>query len=97
MPTVEEVIAKAMVFDHALENADPSILTHRQINFCQKTIQVTIISQCSECESEIIRTQKEYSLLDFNKLNKIHSNYYYMDANGEYFLISKSICTECQI
>jgi len=35
MPTVDEVIAKAMVFDPALENADPAILTHRQIPYSE--------------------------------------------------------------
>ena len=33
MPTVQDVIDKAMVFDPALENADPAIVTHRQIPF----------------------------------------------------------------
>ena len=33
MTTVQDVIDKAMVFDPALENADPAIMAHRQIPF----------------------------------------------------------------
>lgn len=35
MPTVDEVIAKAMVFDPALENADPAIVSSRVIPFAE--------------------------------------------------------------
>ena len=37
MPTVQDVIDKAMVFDPALENADPAIISHRQVDFCDLT------------------------------------------------------------
>ncbi len=62
----------------------------------EETIQVTVISQCAECDAEILRTQKEYSLKYFIELNKMHPNFYYKDNNGEYFMIVKSICKECQ-
>lgn len=62
----------------------------------EEIIQTTVISQCGDCDAEIMRTQKDYSLFDFNRLNKIHPNYYYRDANGECFIIIKSICRECQ-
>ena len=35
MTTVQDVIDKAMVFDPALENADPSIVTSKLIPFCE--------------------------------------------------------------
>lgn len=60
------------------------------------TITVTVISQCGDCDAEIKRTQKEYSLMYFNELNRTQPNLYYRDANGECFMIVKSICQECQ-
>lgn len=62
----------------------------------EETIQTTVISQCGECDAEIMRTQKEYSLKYFNELNKLHPNFYFRDASGECFMIIKSICKECQ-
>jgi hypothetical protein len=35
MPTVQDVIDKAIVFDPALENADPAIIAHRVIPFAE--------------------------------------------------------------
>ena len=62
----------------------------------EETIQVTAISQCGDCDAEITRKQKEYSLKYFIELNKMHPNFYYKDNSGEYFMIVRSICKECQ-
>lgn len=62
----------------------------------EETIQTTVISQCAECEAEIKRKQKEYIQKDFNFMNKFHPNSYFQDSNGEYFIIVRVICEECQ-
>ena len=62
----------------------------------EETIQVTVISQCADCDAEIKRKQKEYSQKDFNFMNKLHPNSYFKDSNGEYFIIVRTICEECQ-
>ena len=61
----------------------------------EETIQTTVISQCGECDAEIMRTQKEYSLKYFNELNNIQPNYRYKNNNDEYFMIVRSICDDC--
>ena len=64
----------------------------------EETIQVTILSKCMDCDSEIKRKLKEYNLKDFNFMAKLHPNSYYSDAGtNEYFIIFKnSICETCQ-
>lgn len=64
----------------------------------EETIQVTILSKCKDCDSEIKRKPKEYILKDFNFMARLNPNSYYTDAgtNEHFIVVKSSICEVCQ-
>lgn len=60
-------------------------------------VDTTVIFQCAECQTEIKRKQKTYSLKDFKFMSELQPNFYFIDSGtGEYFIIVRPICETCQ-
>lgn len=63
----------------------------------EQTIETIVIYQCAECDTEIKRKIKPYSLKDFIYMSKSMPNFYYQDSTTkEYFIIVRPICETCQ-
>lgn len=63
----------------------------------EKTIEAIVIYQCAECDVEIKRKTKIYSLNDFLYMTNCQPNFYYQDSSTkEYFIIVRPICETCQ-